>query len=365
MSELLKISEMQMQKVWKYFIWTYFIFAAVYFLLLDASNLPDYAAYAGIFTNPEVIREPLFVFFNNAFRGAGQNYENFRNVLLLFSLTSLLYLLLSVQELEPIPKILKSNVGSIILTAYVLTIFILEFFVIRIRAGLAIALLCIGIAVILRAPKHFFSWTLLLISVCAAFFVHKSSATILVLTFGVTALPLLNGVKPASWHFWIINDLGLKLIYLLVAGTLLFLVLTQNQVRSGVVISVLNPIRLICLGIIPLMLFSVTRLLRNQMNQYFYRPNIWVLSFENFYVVLAIELLIIYWLGLTNDSGEALVRFYTLLSFPALIAFISAGGIFASPLCAYLLTINASFFLATLNMYPDFVIQVMRLLGKS
>lgn len=368
MSGLLKkfeISDLQMQKVWKYFIWIYFIVAAVYFLLLDARKLPDYSAYSANFANPQNINEPLFIFLNNAFRNAGISYESFRNLILLFSLCSLLYLLLVVQKLESIPKSPKLNIASIILIAYILIIFIFEFFVIRIRAGLAISLFCIGIASVSRSPKYFFSWALFLITACAAFFVHKSSAVILILTFGVTTLPLLNNVKPESWNLWITNGLGLNLMYLLVTGTLLFLVLTQNQVRTGVVISGLNPIRFICLGIIPLILFAITRLLRNQQNQFFCVPNAWVLSFENFYIALAIGLLLIYWLGLTATSGEALVRFYTLLSFPALIALTSAGGILASPICAYFLIMNASFFLATLNMYPDFIIQVMHWFGKS
>ena len=368
MSGLLKksaISSLQMQKVWKYFIWTYFIAATAYFMLLDASKFPDYAAYAGIFAYPPNIKEPLFAFLNSAFRDAGLNYESFRKLILLFSLCSLLYLLLVVQKLESIPNSLKLNVVSIILVAYVLSVFIFEFFVIRIRAGLAISLFCIGIASLSRGPKYFYSWTLFLIAACAAFFVHKSSAVILILTFGVTALPLLNAVKPSSWNLWITSDLGLKLMYFLVTSALLFMVLTQNQVRSGVVISGLNPIRLICLSIIPLILFSITLLLRNKKNQYFYKPNTWILSFEIFYIFLAIGLLIIYSFGLANESGEALVRFYTLLSFPALIAYVIAGDIFSSPLCAYILAINASFFLATLNMYPEYIIQAMRWLGKS
>jgi len=117
--------------------------------------------------------------------------------------------------------------------------------------------------------------------------------------------------------------------------------------------------------LIPLILFFVIQILRKRSNSLFLKPNSWVLSFEYFYVTLAIALFLVYMLGLTNESGQSLVRFYTLLSFPALIGVISAGSILATPLCSYLLLINASFFLATLNMYPAYILELMRSLGKS
>lgn len=359
------MSDLQIQRAWKYFIWIYFLLATIFFVLLDAQNLPDYAAYAGIYRNPENINEPLFVILNNFFRNSGLSYEYFRKLGLLFSLGSLLYLIVMLQKLASFPKNIGLNFICATLLFYVLSIFIFEFYIIRVRAGLAIALFCIGVSSIAKAPKSLAHWAILLSAVGAAFFIHKASAVILTLVFGVTALPILKSMEPRLKEVWILNFKSILIFYVTIGGTLLFLVSTQNQVRTGVVISPLNIFRLICLSVAPIFIFFGTKFLGKKNIMPDSNQITWYISFEFFYIVLAIELLILYSVGLTSNSGEAIVRFFTLLSFTALVGLISSGSIFSAPLCSYLLIINSSFFLATLNMFPVPVLRFLRVLGKS
>jgi len=69
--------------------------------------------------------------------------------------------------------------------------------------------------------------------------------------------------------------------------------------------------------------------------------------FARFYAVLAIALTLIYFAGLTGGAGEALVRLYTLSSVPALLSLRLSGSVLRAPISAYILIINAIFFLVT------------------
>jgi hypothetical protein len=131
------------------------------------------------------------------------------------------------------------------------------------------------------------------------------------------------------------------------------------------VISPLNPIRFILIAIIPLIIYLISIFVRYKNKLVLVDLNSLSQRFEIFYIVLATCLIVLHSCDLTKTTGEAVVRFFTLLSFPALLALVSSGGLSRALVSAYILAINACFFLATLNMWPGFVLEFMRLLGKS
>jgi hypothetical protein len=74
--------------------------------------------------------------------------------------------------------------------------------------------------------------------------------------------------------------------------------------------------------------------------------------FVRFYIVFAMGLALMFFAGLTGESGEALVRLYTLSSIPALLSFRRSGSVMKAPISTYILSVNALFFLATVFL-PD------------
>jgi hypothetical protein len=130
-------------------------------------------------------------------------------------------------------------------------------------------------------------------------------------------------------------------------------------------ISPLNPIRFIFIATIPLFIFFLLILNRRRKKLLLVDLSSLSQRFEIFYVVLAFCLIVFYACGLATTSGEALVRLFTLLSFPALLAFTCSGGLINAPIATYILLINSCFFLATLNMWPSSILYFMRWLGKS
>jgi hypothetical protein len=127
----------------------------------------------------------------------------------------------------------------------------------------------------------------------------------------------------------------------------MFTVNSSYELRGEHIFSPLNPVRFVMLSIVPFALFF---LLKNEsridlkgrqavVNFSFY--------FVHLYIVLAIGLALMFFTGLTGQSGEALVRLCTLSSIPALLSFRLAGSVRSVPISSYILTINALFFLVT------------------
>lgn len=355
------MSTLQTQKAWTYFIWIYFALAGIFFFLLDARNLPDYEAYAGIFISPGYIKEPGFIFLNDLIRNVGFTYNQYRSLLLLFDLSAFYYLIRSVLVGDCSKRALPIILNAILLS-YFFSVFILEFFVIRLRAGLAIALFCLAIGVLIRRSNTKTSYLVAVALIGISFSVHLSTSVILFTIFCATLIPKVK-------IYYLKNMFGLKVlifIFSVVTFFLIYLVLTQNQIRSGVVVSPLNPVRLIFLAIVPVVIYFYSLILESDSSLTGSNMDSWPEIFELFYVILSIGLIGLYLLGLTLVSGESLVRFSTLLSFPALIAFlISKESPRRIHICAYIIFMNASFFLATLNMLPGSILEILRLFGKS
>jgi hypothetical protein len=70
--------------------------------------------------------------------------------------------------------------------------------------------------------------------------------------------------------------------------------------------------------------------------------------FSQLYIFFALGLAVMWLYGLTNESGEAIVRVFTLFSFPAIIALRLKGLFFNAKIPSYIMLSNALFFIYAL-----------------
>jgi hypothetical protein len=223
---------------------------------------------------------------------------------------------------------------------FVLAVFLFEYSSIRIRAGFAIGIIWCALYSMLSL-RVLLGWVFGVIFLMLAFFTHKSTTMILVIFLGLPFIAV-------NWKRY--HRFKNRLFILLSVVSVAFLLYVMNssyELRGEHIYSPLNPVRFVMLSVIPLFMFFFTKnesmgiLMSGRPMEDF--PN----YFARLYVVLAIALSLLFFAGLTGDSGEALVRLYTLSSVPALLSLRISGSALRAPISAYILTINALFFLVT------------------
>lgn len=314
-------------------------------LMVDAAELPDFVAYNEIFeaAEPGGGWELFYVWVNFAFRTAGVEYLDFRAVLLSFSFLSVGLLLHHIRKHYAAP-VRKSQIVDVVLLTAVLAVFALEYFVIRIRAGLAIGLFFLALRFAF-AQRRRLTVPVAAVLIVLAGLTHAWTTAVLLVLVAVPAA--------FSWFNW--RSRTGRRWYFVVCSLLIYVLLgTVNEVyeiRGEHIFSALNPVRFVMVGIVPLLLalFWKTE----------YKPSLGGTKFELFpyffsrlYIVLAIGLIISFFSGLTDRSGEAIVRVVTLSSVPALISVALGGGFLGVPISGYLLLSNCLFFLATIDALP-------------
>jgi hypothetical protein len=310
-------------------------------LSMDPSDLPDYEAYERIYQNALLGEdwEIFFVFINFLFLQSGYSYSAFRDFVLVFSTISLW---ITFARLQP-AKLEKSallRTTNIFLMFFVLAVFLFEYSTIRIRAGFAIGIIWFALYLMLSS-RTLLGWIFAFISLVLAFFTHKSTTLILIVFLGLPFIATIWKGRPR---------LKKRLFILVSVGSvalLLYMMNSSYELRGEHIYSPLNPVRFVMLSIIPLLMFLFTKnesmrivMSGSSMKDF---PN----YFVRLYVVLAIALSLLFFAGLTGDSGEALVRLYTLSSVPALLSLRLSGSALMAPISAYILIINALFFLVT------------------
>lgn len=174
-----------------------------------------------------------------------------------------------------------------------------------------------------------------------AFFTHKSTTAILTVFLMFPFMAEMWTGRPRSKNM-------LFVLFSVVAVTyLLYTVNSSFELRGEHIFSPLNPVRFVMLSIVPLALILFTK---NESRIALKGRNAvadFSFYFVRFYIVLSLALALMFFVGLTGESGEALVRLYTLSSIPALLSFRLSESIMKAPISAYILSMNALFFLAT------------------
>lgn len=318
-----------------------FLILVVYFLWMDPSDLPDYEAYERIYQN-SLLGEDWEIFFvsvNFFFRQMEFSYSDYRDFILLFS-SSALWLTLSRVQPAQLVKSTSNRAANLFLMVFILAVFLFEYSIIRIRAGFAIGIIWCAIFS-LMSSRVLLGRTLASIFLVLAFFTHKSTTVILIFFLGMPFIAAMWKGRPRHKS---------RLFILVSGGCVAYLLYMTNstfELRGEHIFSPLNPVRFVMLSIVPLIMFFFTRnetkitvLGSGAMKEF---PS----YFVRFYAVLAIGLTLMFFAGMTGESGEALVRLYTLSSVPALLSLRLSGSALSAPISAYILVINSLFFLVT------------------
>lgn len=318
-----------------------FIAVIAIFAWLDASIYPDYESYRRIYSHalPGSEWEVFFVFVNYIFRELGLSYDVFRSFILLvssFALWMVLHLFWSEERVQYIPD----RVVNYILIAFFLAVFVFEFFIVRIRAGFAIGLLCYAFYFI-SLPRALWSAVSALICIVLAFFTHQFTVAVLSLMLG---LPYIFATVRKFGRF---RDILFDFVGLASVALMLVMLFAMYESRGGNLSSALHPVRFVMLAVVPMLLFFVERSERRRLEVDRYDIGTFPYYFVRYYGFMAAGLIIFHVAGLTAQSGEAVVRMYTLTSLGALFSISITGSVFAAPISTYLILSNVLFFMAT------------------
>jgi len=350
-----------------------FLISSSYF---SQNNLPDFEAYESIFSSVSdefsvTSWEPAFMMLSYFSRESlSLSYIEFRFVLLTFSLSCLLsglYLIQrnSIQSRDFILKgytISKLLLDFIILSA--ILVFLFEFYMIRVRSGLAISLFVLsipffyGIRDQLGGVRFFLAILLWLL----AFFVHKQTTIVLTYFFLFPIVFALYLVRSRVHRLWISSPVIKSIAFLFLSILIIWVVAINSIDRGEHLYSSLNLVRLIALSAVPLSIalafwvnnryqgFNIKKLLnmyvirRQHSLSGLYPISHYFMSYV--YIYLAIGLLTFYLLGILGGAGEAIVRIFTLSSVVAIVILLQATS-FNRVLWSTLLISNSAFFVNT------------------
>lgn len=353
-------------------------------LIFSAENLPDYESYEQIYDIGGinfllVSKELLFVAFIQFIKYLGLDYEQFRAVILLVSIGILSLSLFQVDRwLRAVNyksdiAILKMHPLMMIFTSAALLVFLLEFFQVRIRGGLSLSLIALSFSFYLTAsrPNALRNIAVTFALFFLAYGIHASTA--LMLGYLLFA-PILYGVffsrlrrlQPAILSFVL-----RYVVYCIIVSASFFLVIMvsiQSEERGENVFSPLNGFRLFCISVVPLLLVIFSRFSKpntgvvkatlnssNALSFHDYRAVAisrrrlsWITLSTGCYLSLAFALLVLDGAGFITESGEAMVRIFTLSSVPAIFVILLGSNRFSN-IWFFLLFSNSLFFVYTLT----------------
>lgn len=314
------------------------LLSGIFFIIYPVIN-PDYDAYSVIYSTADLGGdwEVFYIYLNHLFREAGFTYDQFRLLILLFSLSGL-WLVLS--KLKPDLKTKSFFSAYSLIMAIGLVVFVLEYFVIRIRAGLSIGILMW--ALYFFSNKKLYKHIIGLAFLTLAYFTHQLTVSILSIFIFTPWLFAVFGNNSK-----LKNGIYFTILIFLTMGTLYYL----NDIyilRGEHLFSQLNPIRLLALTAIPIAIYFMSaeesKLSPEVSSGLYMFPKL----FTRLYISFAFGLAIMWLLGLTHESGEAIVRVFTLFSLPAIIALRLKGLFFNAKVSSFILLSNALFFIHAL-----------------
>ncbi len=361
---------------------TIFVVVIIFFigsLFYSQTNLPDFEAYESIFNRENIDIaisgwEPVFMLLNDTLRSFfNLSYTEFRLFLLILSLSFLLSGLYLIHRMLPessrfeLGRYSLSNLYLSILIISSILVFLLEFYLIRLRGGLAISFFVLSVPFFYGMRDRFWGMKLIFATFLwlLAFFTHKQTTIVLTLFILCPMVVALFLVR-FRWHRLWISSFAVKTIMFSILSILVLCFIVQLSIARGEhLYSHLNLVRLIALSIIPVFIvfffwvrgqsFRINHLLRwykvesRAKNKYSLAEQyyIWHCFMTYVYIYLAFILLILYLLDYINDSGEAMVRVFTLNSVPAIIILLRTT-LFQRTFWSFLLVSNSAFFIKTI-----------------
>lgn len=345
------------------------LFCAASFVAPVSGN-PDYEPYQEIY---EIGAEnfasdaPLFFAANQAAKLIGLDYDQFREATLLVSLVLLGAAVLRFGrragyatwgEISPGLGVLPLS----LIAAVGLSIFLVEFLEVRIRAGLALSVVALAFSLYLssRRPNSVVNLLAVSILLVGAYAVHASTALVLgYLLFAPAAYELVSSklrhFSHAVW-FGLVPAVSFCLVYF---------ASLQSGERGEQLVSPLNAARLAAVSIVPLLLVLWEHFASGRRAQrdgswdrssgaghasaasaVLQRRLSWTRGATVCYASMAFALLVLYVAGFIGESGEAMVRIFTLSSVPALFVLLRPSRYWQTWL--FLLVSNSLFFVNSL-----------------
>lgn len=290
------------------------------FFLLESPSLPDYDSYGKIFEQPDSYQSWNFLF--SSIFGLAilvMKYDVVRHIFLVIG--TLLCAFLVSRHRHSLP--------SFIVLLPIVVIFLLEFFQIRLRAGLSISLFYAAFFIGVRSLRFLISIPLMALS----FAVHPATGFTLLLCSGL----ILKGIR----------SIKLRFLCLLI-GWMIFLVLIDfvSSDRGEHLFSDINLVRLLTMCLFPMLglLF-----LRNFKLGYLARPEFSGIG-SVFFCGFAVSTLYIF--GFFSTSGEAIVRILSLVTGVSLLVSVLTTNYskLTKNFALSILFLNALFFINTVYL---------------
>jgi hypothetical protein len=226
------------------------------------------------------------------------------------------------------------------LIAFLLAVFVFEFFIVRIRAGFSIGLFCYAVYFV-SAPRALWGVIIGSIFIVLAFLTHQFTAAVLAIMLGI---PYFFATTRRLGRY---RSVAFDLVALTSVALMLMMLLMLYESRGEHLSGALHPVRFVMLAVVPVLLLVLKKseikrheATRQGIEEFPY-------YFVRYYGLMAAGLILFYVAGLTSQSGEAIVRLYTLSSLGALFSISITGSVFRAPISAYLVLINALFFIVT------------------
>ena len=359
-----------------YLILTLFVFL-LFILNIDITKLPDYNSYERIYSGSvlESISvggwEPFFMMINFIANSFDIKYDDYR-LIVLFTSILLWFLSFTIIKRKEKKSILvalnKSSLNSFrirkysmfinILIIFSIVLFMFEFYIIRIRAGLAISFFIFAFAILWNRTNK----ASILNSVIAFILLLISSQTHFS-TFVILSYLVLFPYLIAKVYFYAkfkykvnFNFLIYICLYILSILVLKSIIDAVEVSRIGVA-SQLNPVRFFSVAILPLLIalpiFKKKKLFLNLTTRNVglnevtsFRDVYYYFIFLN-YIYLLINLVFFYSFGLVDIAGEAVVRVYSLAYIPAFLIIFNTNKKYVY-FWLIVILVNALFFMNTI-----------------
>lgn len=349
-------------------------------LIFSAKGLPDYESYEQIYEIGGLnfalsSTELLFVVIIQASKILGLDYEQFRSAILLISAGLLSISLFRVDRWLKSSNFngniakLKMHPLIIIITSAALLVFLLEFFQVRIRGGLALSLVSFAFSLYLTAKRPNGLKNIIAVPAFLLFAYGIHAFTAIVLGYFLFA-PFLYGIlfsklRP-SFFAPVLRIIAFSLL-MATSFYFVFMVSILSEARGEHLASPLNVFRLFCISIVPLLLMVLDFLLvprsakiigthknsnasmgsDRRITAVLRRRLSWITFSTICYLALAFALLVLDSTGFISTSGEAIVRIFTLSSVPAIFVILLGSSKYLR-IWLFLLVINSLFFVNTL-----------------
>ena len=259
------------------------ILSSLWFLF-ESSQLPDYQSYLTIFEEPDrhFSWNPAFVYLVK-YSSLFFTYEEFRVITFALGLS----MLVCACRIK-----INANIFAVIFFIFLI---LFEFFMVRIRAGICIALFYSALLVFLRSQRIF-----ALILWCLSLLLHPATAVVLSLVYVPSRLFGSRSIKS-------------KLILQTFSWIVFFLIIDYKAAERGPnLVSDISFIRVFLLALFPLFLLAALEGFKVRLERL---DSVEIISS----ITSSIALVLLWSVGTFETSGEAVTRVFSLIVGPSLL----------------------------------------------